>query len=124
NRRIFRGMVVVADSESWQRIFQLMKDNSRWDLPDDDVAMYLARSFDYIIDFLLRVDRSEPYALDPSGDETLRDAKRVRRAALRSGGEAEVQQRAERRFGMPTSSLRYASDLKQPLYVPARSASS
>ena len=32
NRRIFRGMVHVADSESWQRIFQLVTENSRWDL--------------------------------------------------------------------------------------------
>src|SRR6266513_5411087 len=34
NRRIFRGMVYVADTESWQRIFQLMSEKSRWDLPD------------------------------------------------------------------------------------------
>src|ERR1043166_8958909 len=113
NRRIFRGMVVVADSESWQRIFQLMTENSRWDLPDEDVAVYLARSFDYVIDFLRRIDRSEPYVLDPSGDETLREAKRVRRAALRSGGEVELRQRAERHFGMPTTTLPYARGLKQ-----------
>jgi hypothetical protein len=85
NRRIFRGMVVVADSESWQRIFKLMTDNSRWDLEDAEVGGYLARSFDYIVDFLRRVEASEPYALDPSGDEPLREAKRVRRTALRAG---------------------------------------
>ncbi len=49
NRRIFRGMVIVADNESWQRIFQLMKDASRWDLPDDDVGRYVARSYDFTI---------------------------------------------------------------------------
>jgi hypothetical protein len=31
NRRIFRGMVYVTDTESWQRIFQVMLENSRWD---------------------------------------------------------------------------------------------
>jgi hypothetical protein len=56
NRRIFRGMVVVADSESWQRIFQLMTENSRWDLADAAVERYVNRSFDFIIDFLRRVD--------------------------------------------------------------------
>ena len=61
NRRIFRGMVVVADSESWQRIFHVMKDNSRWDLGEDDVGRYVDRSFDFIIDFLRRMDSSEPY---------------------------------------------------------------
>jgi hypothetical protein len=123
NRRIFRGMVVVADSESWQRIFQLMTDNSRWDLEDEEVARYLDRSFDYIVDFLRRIDSSEPYALDPSGDEPLREAKRVRRLALRAGGESEVRGQAERRFGLPTSSLNFARDLDTPLYVPTRSAS-
>src|SRR2546430_3542276 len=120
NRRIFRGMVVVADSESWQRIFQLMTDNSRWDLEDDEVSGYLDRSFDYIVDFLRRVEASEAYALDPSGDEPLRQAKRVRRTALRVGGEDEVHGQAERRFGMPSSTLAFARELSTPLYVPAR----
>ena len=46
NRRIFRGMVHAADSESWQRIFALMTENSRWDLPDAEVGRYLERSYD------------------------------------------------------------------------------
>src|SRR3982751_6737911 len=56
NRRIFRGMVIVADTESWQRIFQLMTERSRWDLPDNDVAQYVARSYDFIMDLLQRMD--------------------------------------------------------------------
>lgn len=122
NRRIFRGMVVVADSESWQRIFKLMTDNSRWDLEDDEVAGYLDRSFDYIIDFLRRIEASEPYALDPSGEQPLREAKRVRRTAMRAGGLNELRGQVERRFGMPPSALTFARDLSTPLYVPARSA--
>src|SRR5205085_265335 len=90
NRRIFRGMVYVTDTESWQRIFALMSEKSRWDLPERQVGEYLARSFDYIIDFLNRVDASEPYGYDPAGDEALREAKRVRRQALRQGGERRV----------------------------------
>jgi hypothetical protein len=122
NRRIFRGMVYVTDTESWQRIFHLMSEKSRWDLPERQVETYLARSFDYIVDFLNREAGSEPYTFDPSGDEALRDAKRVRRSALRQGGERRVYAEAKRHFGMPESPLRFASALPAPLYVPALSA--
>jgi hypothetical protein len=123
NRRIFRGMVVVADSESWQRIFQLMKENSRWDLTDLEVGRYLERSFDYIVDFLRRIEKSEPYRLDPSGDEPLRLAKRVRRDVLRREGDNELRETAERHFGMPTTALTFSQQLELPLYTPSRSAS-
>ena len=124
NRRIFRGMVVVADSESWQRIFGLMKENSRWDLSDEDVGRYLDRSFDYIIDFLRRIDKSEPYTLDPSGDHPLRLSKRIRRDVLRRSGNERLLEEAERYFGMPKSGLEFSRKLTDPLYVPNRSASS
>jgi hypothetical protein len=123
NRRIFRGMVVVADSESWQRIFQLMTENSRWDLEDAAVERYVDRSFNYILDFLRRIDSSEPYKLDPSGDEQLQLAKRLRRSAIRAGEKSELVTRAEAQFGMPTTALTFARDLG-PIYVPARSANS
>jgi hypothetical protein len=123
NRRIFRGIVHAADAESWQRIFQMMLENSRWDLSDDQVSVYLVRSFDYIIDLLQRFDSAEPYKLDPSGEAPLRLAKRVRRHALRSGGPDEIRDRAEKHFGMPTTKLSFAASLRKPLYVPKRSAS-
>ena len=123
NRRIFRGMVYVTDTESWQRIFQLMSEKSRWDLPDNDVGSYLTRSFDFVVDFLRRIEDSEPYKLDPSGETPLRLAKRVRRAALRQGGEELVATEARRHFGLPESPLRFATDLDVPLYPLARVAS-
>lgn len=116
NRRIFRGMVYVADTESWQRIFQVMSENSRWDLPDSDVGAYLTRSYDFIIDLFQRLESSEPYALDPSGDERLRTAKRTRRAALRRGGEDRVVEEAELAYGLPASSLRHHQHLDPPLF--------
>ena len=124
NRRIFRGMVYVTDTESWQRIFQLMSEKSRWDLPDSDVGAYITRSFDFIVDFLCRVESSDPYTLDPSGLEPLRLAKLVRRAALRRGGEEMVTAEAHRHFGMPISNLKFAGQLTAPLYAPARAANS
>jgi Zinc dependent phospholipase C len=121
NRRIFRGMVYVADTESWQRIFQLMTEKSRWDLPDQDVSGYLGRSFDVIVDFLRRFDRADAFRLDPAGTKHLRMAKRVRREALRVGGEDLLLERAIEHFGMPPSALAYARELPEPLYLPSRS---
>ena len=122
NRRIFRGMVHVLDSESWQRIFQLAAEASRYDLTDPDVARYMERSYDYVLDFLNRVERSEPYELDPSGDESLRVAAEVRREARASGVKFRLAEESVRRFGMPDSTLRYAAELEAPLYPPAREA--
>lgn len=119
NRRIFRGMVYVTDTESWQRIFTVMAENSRWDLEETEVSRYLARSFDFVMDFLARDAASEAYALDPSGDRALRVAKQVRRAARRQGGDDAVRTEAAREFGMPASGLAYARTLPGPLYVPA-----
>ena len=124
NRRIFRGMVHAADSESWQRIFGLMTENSRWDLGDTEVGVYVERSYDSIIDFLVHFDKSSPYQLDPSGDEALRRAKRVRREALRAGGPERVTEEAEQHFGLPIAPLGYARALGAPLYEPSRAASS
>jgi hypothetical protein len=124
NRRIFRGMVYVTDTESWQRIFQVMKEKSRWDLPDAEIGGYLARSYDFIIDFLHRAEGSEPYRLDPSGEERLRLAKQVRREVLREEGEERLVEEADRHFGLPSVSLRYAASLETPLYPGPRSASS
>lgn len=118
NRRIFRGMVYVADTESWQRIFHLVEEKSRWDLTEQEVEIYMARAFDYIVDLMTRLDRAEPYKLDPAGTIALRAAKKVRRAALRRGGEEHVHEQAQHHFGMPPSTLHYAVKLPEPLYPP------
>lgn len=120
NRRIFRGMVYVTDTDSWQRIFQLVSEKSRWDLSDADVARYLVRSFDYIVDLLNRWDRSEPFDFDPSGDGPLREAKKVRRLARRQGGDVRAALEADRMFGLPSTTLRHAADLAEPLFQPSR----
>lgn len=123
NRRLFRGMVYVADTESWQRIFQLMTENSRWDLADHEVGAYVERSFDFIIDLLRRMDHSEPYKHDPSGEDQLKLAKRVRREVLRTAGDDALREEADRHFGLPGTHSSYAGQLEHPLYLPNRSAS-
>lgn len=117
NRRIFRGMVYVTDSESWQRVFKVAKDMSRHDLPDDDVERYVGRAYDFVIDFLVRADQSEPYLLDPAGDEPLRMAKVIRRDTLKlgGGGESALLDEAARHFALPSSALDYARSVVSPI---------
>jgi hypothetical protein len=123
NRRIFRGMVHVADTESWQRIFHLVAEKSRWDLSEPEVSAYVIRSFDFVIDLLNKLDSAEPLKLDPAGTIPLREAKKIRRVALRRGGEDHVREQAMHHFGLPPTKLGYSKKLSEPLY-PARDASS
>jgi hypothetical protein len=120
NRRIFRGMVYVTDTESWQRIFQLASERSRWDLTDPDVGRYVVRSFDYIMDLLSRFQAAEAFTLDPAGEESLRMAKRVRRDARRSGSDIRINEEALRHFGMPETRLSIAASLPEPIYPVVR----
>lgn len=125
NRRIFRGMVYVTDTESWQRIFHMVSEKSRWDLPNNEVSAYMVRSYEYIVDLLNRFDSAEPFTLDPAGLLALREAKRVRRAAMRTRDEALVVETARTHFGMPKSRLDYSRRLGEPVYPPpAREVSS
>ncbi|MGH7668918.1 MAG: hypothetical protein ACRENQ_05435, partial [Gemmatimonadaceae bacterium] len=81
-------------------------------------------SFDFIVDLMNRLDHSEPYRLDPSGEERLHRAKRVRRQALRVGGEDAVREHAAEHFGLPAPSLPFARALPAPVYDPSRLAKS
>ena len=119
NRRIFRGMVTVTDSTSWQRIMSLMSERSRWTLRSATVAAHLDRSLEYVVDFLVRRDLSAPRQLDPSGEKALREAKRLRKAALAAGGERAVRKEAAEQFGLPAMTPEFVPKLSAPLYVPA-----
>lgn len=118
NRRIFRGMVVAADMESWQRVFQLMLVRSRWDIADNLVGNHLTMAFDYVMDLLIRLDSSGPMAFDPSGHDRLQMAKRIRRAALRSGGADAVAEQAQRHFVLPPAFEPLSLKLDRPLFTP------
>jgi hypothetical protein len=126
NRRIFRSIVHVTDSGSWQRVMTLMAARSRWPLRDATVHAHLERSFDYIVDFLVRGAESVPHRLDPSGEHALRDAKRLRKAALLAGGERVARREAAERFGLTGAGLgwvdRTTPELRATLVPPARVA--
>lgn len=85
NRRIFRGMIRIQDNDRWKGVFDRALQSSRWDLTPDTMQEYVARSFDYIVDYLQKRRESVPAGLDPTGDFYLQLAKKVRRLAIREG---------------------------------------
>jgi hypothetical protein len=85
NRRIFRGMVRFQDNDRWQNVFGRVLERSRWDLQGTDVDAYLSRSFDSMVDYLLRRRAAYAAGRDPIGDFNLQLSKKVRRLALRDG---------------------------------------
>ncbi len=118
SRRLFRGMVHLTESESWRWAFQMILENTRWDLPDDDVERHMAVAFEYVMEMLGEEDAAAR-RLDPAGDKALRLAKQMRRQALHEGGRADperMEQTAEEHFGLPAPALAYwrASQAQRP----------
>ena len=109
NRRLFRGMVHLTESQSWQWAFQVIAENSRWDLPTHDVERHMALAFQYVMESLGE-DDAAPRRLDPSGEQALGMAKQMRRQALAEGGRDDPDQvtaTAEEHFGLPDAPLAY-----------------
>lgn len=86
NRRIFRGMIRINGNESWQAIFDTVIDKSRWDLDPTTVSRYQRHNFELVADFLNRREKSTAMSHDPIGEESLGEAKKIRRRALMAGG--------------------------------------
>ncbi|NIR44102.1 MAG: zinc dependent phospholipase C family protein [Gemmatimonadetes bacterium] len=79
NRRIFRGMIRLADHDTWQAMFDRMLDYSRWDVDDDEVAKWVRYTFDFACDYLIDRKDSVPAELDPTGERALSKAKMLNR---------------------------------------------
>src|SRR5204863_162977 len=90
--RLFRGMVHLTESQSWQWVFQVIAGASRWDLADSDIEKHMAVAFEYVME-TLGADASAAAArrLDPAGEKALGLAKRMPRQALREGGRRDAQ---------------------------------
>ena len=117
NRRLFRGMVRVTETQSWQRAFRIVAQNSRWDLTDDDVERHMAASFHLVME-MLGLSEGTARRLDPSGDASLTLAKRLRRQFMQNPSEpsARLQEIANEHFGLPAYRLTFweSSDSLRP----------
>ena len=78
SRRLFRGMVGVTETQSWQRIVRVAGKKSRWDIHDAQVERYMGRAFQYVMQLLGTDDDHAARRLDPAGETSLRLAKRMR----------------------------------------------
>jgi len=112
NRRIFKSIIRLSDTKSWQRAMQAARERSRWLLTDEDVERHLALSYELVMETLAEasegVGRAREY--DPSGEAPLRRAKRWRREALWKGGiwvPERMIEAAESRFGLPAIDLAF-----------------
>ena len=122
NRRLFRGMVHLTETDGWHRAFEVAERRSRWELAVPDVERHLALSFEYIMGMLESPDCAAR-RFDPSGEEPLRKAKWWRREVLLAGGwrdAARLHDRAEEAFGLPDTALPHwrAATLKRPWLQP------
>ena len=113
NRRIFRGMVHLTHTKSWQRAMQAATDRSRWQLNEQDVERHLRIAYDLTVELLAGVeqgDETKARGLDPNGAQALRAAKRLRRKELglgTLGSPTRLLELAEQRFGARALELGY-----------------
>jgi hypothetical protein len=117
NRRLFRGMVHLTETQGWQRSMQAARELSRWDLTDGDVERHLSLSLDYMMGVLGETDPAAR-KLDPSGERPLKVAKEMRRQALREWGRRNaerLQAIAQEHYGLPDDPLRYWPQLDNRL---------
>ena len=103
NRKLFRGMVRVANSKPWQFGMQVASDQSRWDLTEELVGANLDQATANIRS-VLRDEASEVLRLDPNGEGALLRSKDVRRQALGGRGRRDrewLAALADAQFGLP-----------------------
>lgn len=110
NRRIFRSIVHLSDTKSWQRAMQAARERSRFLLTDESVERHLAVSYDFTMETLAEAGRQGGAArqFDPSGEAQIRRAKRWRREAMWKGGlwvPERMVEAADERFALPTLDL-------------------
>ena len=104
NRRIFRGMVRIADDRRWQSLFDTVIDNSRWDLEERESRLFLREGFELVAGYLLRREDSRAAGGDPTGRNAMTRAKRIRRQVLMDegfGAAGSLRRAADRYFPLP-----------------------
>ncbi|MEO6068518.1 MAG: zinc dependent phospholipase C family protein [Gemmatimonadales bacterium] len=107
NRRMFRGMVRIADQRSYQATVRLAHQFSGVPLTDEDVGRHLERSRDEIIAMLAAQDEALRLR-DPSGEAALKAARIARKEIVQLSGRDidRLRSEAEKRFGLPLPAAR------------------
>lgn len=117
NRKLFRGMVHLADNANLQQGLKVVVARSRWRLTDRDVETHLGLSYDYMIG-LLETEDAEARRFDPSGEKALHQSKVLRRQVLRAGGRDRAHRLteiAQHNYGLPEAPLRFWPERVRPL---------
>ncbi len=112
NRRIFRGMVRLAHTRTWQRAMQAARERSRFLLTDEELERFYAAAYDATMDALAD-ERGFARRLDPSGQLPLRRAKQLRRNEILRGAWYEPDRLitvAQEQFGLPAQLPGYFAD--------------
>ena len=117
-RRLFRGMVGVAETQSWHRAFRVLAASSRWDLEDLVIERHMAAAFQLVMEVLSDNDGIAK-KLDPSGESSLHLAKKIRLDVMRNrilGDRATLYALAQDSFGLPSWHLPFweISEAKNP----------
>jgi len=102
-RRLFRGMVGVAETQSWHRAFRVLRATSRWDLEPEVIERHMAAAFQLVMEVLSEHDGIAK-RLDPSGESSLHLAKRNRLDVMRNripGDRDSLRALALESFGLP-----------------------
>ena len=118
SRRLFRGMVGLTETQSWQRAFRALAQKSRWDLGDEHVERHMAVSFQLIME-LLSGDGAAARRLDPAGESSLHLAKKMRIDVLRAKIAPDPQsliREADDHFALPAQALPFweTSEAQRP----------
>ncbi len=79
NRRIFSGLILLHDLESWQKTTRELVQKSKWELPHKDITELKKLAVSFALDFLSKFEESRSYTKDPSGYNTLAWAKKKRK---------------------------------------------
>ena len=114
NRRIFRGMVYLAHTRTWQRAMQAARERSRWPLTDEELEQFLATAYDVTVEALAD-KQSFGRRLDPSGHDPLRKAKLMRRREMFRGAWMEPERLvrvAQEEFSLPSQLPGFWQDSK------------
>ena len=84
NKRIFQQLIHLSNQERWKNLWTRMADRSRWELPGDDVERYAGLAQAYVTEILTCGAAALCHRFDPTGQEALSVAKKLRRQTFRA----------------------------------------